>query len=259
MVSRFFDTAAYAVYAVGAIEIPLVGLLQASVNDVLFPEVVRLHRQGQRDALLRVWQTAIARTALVLFPAFFLLMLISRDLIVLLFSAKYQGSVLIFRVYLLLIPLRLTTFGLLLRAAGRTKYDLWGSLCALAANVGLGLLLLNLIGISGPAWATVLSLLVLVAFLLAMTSRHLCFRLRDLLPWKAIGKHALIGLLAYICVIVVNTALLSRLPQRGEIFHLLASALLFTLFYAVLLHKMSPGDMRMLLTWLRLRKISWLQ
>lgn len=253
-ISTFFDPSIYAIYAVGAIEVPFIGLLQASVNNVVLPEVARLYEQRDRAAIIKLWQTAIARTALIMFPIFFLLMLTSHDLIILLFSEKYQASVVIFRIYLLMIPLRLITFGLLLRAAGKTKYDFWGSLVALASNAALGFLLVKFIGISGPAWSTVFSLLLLVVYLLMMTSRYLHFRLGDLLPTRIILKYVLMGIITSLGVIIIDVAFLGKLIQEMRLFKLLGTASLFIVFYTLILYKMSPADFRILLNWARFRR-----
>lgn len=254
-ISTFFDPSIYAIYAVGAIEVPFIGLLQASVNNVVLPEVARLYEQRDRAAIIKLWQTAIARTALIMFPILFLLMLTSHDLIILLFSEKYQASVVIFRIYLLMIPLRLITFGLLLRAAGKTKYDFWGSLIALASNAALGFLLVKFIGISGPAWSTVFSLFLLIGYLVVMTRRCLHFSFRELIPIGILVKYVIIGVLTSSIVYAINTVLLNKLIQGARLLQLLVTCMLFGAFYALILYKISPADLGILLNKLRSWKV----
>lgn len=256
LVSAFFGPAIYAIYVIGATEVPFGRLLQSNVNSVLLPEITRMYERGDRNGIIELWRKGIDRTALVMMPLFFLLMLTSEHLIPLLFSEKYSASVVIFRIYLLMIPARLITFGLLLRAAGKTKYDLWGSCIALAVNVGLGYILLRCIGFSGPAWATVLSLFLLISYLMVMTRRYLRFSFRDLLPIRILGKHVLIGVSASSIVYVLNAFVLNNLVPESRLFQLLEICILFGSCYTVLLYKICPEDLRIILRQVKSLKVS---
>ena len=106
-------------------------------------------------------------------------MIISYPLITILYTKRYEASVPIFQMYLLLIPIRSISFGLLLRAAGKTKYDFYGSILFFVIATGLIMFTIRSIGIYGPAIAIVISVYLLGAFLLVNIKRELGFRIRD--------------------------------------------------------------------------------
>ena len=70
VVSREFSPALYAVYVVGAVELPLTIIVQQSVNSVLVPALARHYAAGDLAGLAAQWQRAIRRTSFVLLPLF---------------------------------------------------------------------------------------------------------------------------------------------------------------------------------------------
>lgn len=202
LVSSFYDPATFALYAVGATEVPFVSLLQASINSVVLPEMTALLSAGKKGDAVLLWKKVFDRSALVTFSSFFFLLLVSESLVVGLFSAEYTRSVPIFRIYLAMMPLRVMTFGLLLRATGRTVYDLWGSVIFLLINVGLGVVLVKVVGVTGPAWSTILAFTILVSYLTAITTRKLRWSLLDVFPWRVILFHAAVAGVPFFATIV---------------------------------------------------------
>ena len=236
LVSTYFGPDIFAIYAVGATEVPFVSLLQASVGTVTLPELTRLLASKQEDSAAQLWERVFDRSALVAFPAFLLILLVSEGLIVGLFSEAYRESVPIFRIYLSMMPLRVMTFGLLLRAAGKTSYDLWGSAASLIVNVCLGLLLLHFVGIWGPACSTVVALVVLIAYLVAKTRSHLHWTLGRILPVKVIAGDLLLAGLPFLVAwgldrLLLGSLSVSLLPRAGIVAS--AYAALYLLFVRV--------------------------
>ena len=78
VVSRDFTSALYAVYAIGAVELPLSVIVQQAVNAVLVPAMTRHYAAGDMPGLTALWKRAIRRTSLVLFPTFVFFMLTAR-------------------------------------------------------------------------------------------------------------------------------------------------------------------------------------
>jgi len=99
---------------------------------------------------------------------------------VVLFSPKYAESAEIFRIYIFFLPVRILLYSPILSALGKQKIYMFISLIDLALNFILGLSLLKVIGLKGPAVAVVLSTYI-------ETSLMLYFILRTLSGIKLLG------------------------------------------------------------------------
>ena len=122
-------------------------------------------------------------------PAFAFLLVFAEPLISLLYP-DYARSIWVFRIYILVLPLRCAIYNPLLVGMGKARWALWGSLGDLGCNLALSLALVSyLLGARpewaflGPALATVCSTYLQVIFLLTAIGRHLRWGLAQLLPW----------------------------------------------------------------------------
>lgn len=115
-ISHEFGASAYAVYAVGAFQLPLFGILADSVAGVLIPRISMFERDRQTREIVCLLARAMRKLALVYFPAYALLMVVRREFIVTLFTARYVNSVPIFAVNLTLIPLGIFLMDPIIRA-----------------------------------------------------------------------------------------------------------------------------------------------
>ena len=116
-----FSPQEFAVYALGAVEVPLGLLIAAAVSNVLVPRLTIFWRDGDRAGMVALWREAMRKTSLVLLPLFAFMLVMSADLVLLLYGPGYSESVEVFRVYLLLLPLRIATWGLIPRRSGEPE------------------------------------------------------------------------------------------------------------------------------------------
>ncbi len=165
VVSVFFDRATLAVYTVGAMEIPAVGVFLSSVTSVLLPYLNRLDHEGNVEGFIVLWRNVIQRTASIIWPVFIWLFLFAGPLIELVFSSEYLRSVAPFRIYLLMLPLRVAVFSAVVYSIGKPSMVLLASALALGLNLILSIGLALVIGYAGPAWATTVSTYFHVLFL----------------------------------------------------------------------------------------------
>jgi O-antigen/teichoic acid export membrane protein len=204
IVTLHFGAADYAVYALGAIEIPLVVILQQSINSVLLPELSRRYAEGDVQGLTTLWREAARKTGLIMLPMFAFLMAAAEDVIRILYGPGFEGSVEFFRIYLFLIPLRLATYGLITQAIGRTKVNLAASIVMLASNAAIALTLIGPVGLVGAAVAGPASSLIVATFYLTRLRRILAVRISNLLPWGSIAGTAAVSAAATLPVIALN-------------------------------------------------------
>lgn len=140
IVSSICTPEEFAVYSVGAFELPLVGIVTGSIATVLLADMAKLIAEGRTQEALQLFATGALRSAVLLLPAMCFLLVAAEPLVVLLFSEEYRQSVIPFRLYLLILPVRIVFWGSLLAAAGLNKAILIrsiGDLCATALLAAL--------------------------------------------------------------------------------------------------------------------------
>lgn len=255
VVSAQFTPAEYAIYAIGAVEIPITLIVQQSTNSVLLPALARSYRDGSLAELGDIWRDAIRKTSLVLLPLFALCLVVAGPLIEGLFGARYSESADIFRVYLLLMPLRVATYGLIPMAIGRTRINLAASIITLVANAVLAIALVEPLGLKGPALATVIAVALTVAYYLVRLRTVLDVPLGVLFPWRTVGTNLVLSLLVAVPIVPL---LFSRLPDLAVV--ALASSLYAVLYVALMraTRRIRDDDWRRLVAtargaWLRVR------
>lgn len=234
MVAFFFDMQVYAVYINGATEIPLIMIISNSVVAVLTPEFVRFFQQQKKLEILRLWHSSIRKVAIIFFALTSFLFLFGADVIILLFSEKYVESISVFRIYLLLIPLRITQYGAPLIAAGKTSLIWKTSVVGLLINAILNPILIYFFGVNGAAIATVIAVYITVIWLLKGCVSVLQVSWREILPWNKLGSIAIVSLIAAsvswfsIMVIPLSHAIL-RITVGGILFFFVEVILLISI------------------------------
>lgn len=254
LVSSFFSPEQFAVYVNGAMEIPVIGIITGSVVAVLIPEFVVLFKVGDTGEIIALWQRAMVKCAMILFPIMLFLMALAPEVISVVFSEKYLASSVPFRIYLLLIPVRITHFGALIMAAGKSHWILFKSLSSVLINLILSLLFIRWLGYLGPAIATITTIYLWnVNLNVYLISRLYKQRATRLFPWS---KLATLSILAFLPVLVIW--LLKRsIPVDSRILAILFSLIIYLPSYLLLLiwsGFISTGDLKSMVVSVR-RKI----
>lgn len=221
IVAYFFTTEQFSLYAFGAMEIPLLGLIIGSVTPVLLPEFSAMIARGNVRQTLELWHRVILKTAVLVFGIFFVFLCIAPDFLALLYSEKYRESAVFMRIYLLLLPLRIVTLMPLLYAFGRQKLVLAGSCADLALNLCLSLLLVRCtpLGMAGAATATVVSTALQSLFYLWIIRRAFgnSTTATTLLPWRTLTTRFTQSAMIFTPAIAVCTTNFANAPARFAI------------------------------------------
>jgi O-antigen/teichoic acid export membrane protein len=104
-VSYHYDAAAYAVYAIGCFQLPLIHILSDSVGSVMIPQVSYLQRNNNRREIILLTARMMRKLAAVYFALYIFLLVSGREFIIVLFTERYLASWPIFAVNLTMIPL----------------------------------------------------------------------------------------------------------------------------------------------------------
>jgi O-antigen/teichoic acid export membrane protein len=184
IVSTHFRTDQFAVYALGAVELPISQLLQQAVSNVLAPTLAICWREGDLTGMADIWREAIRKTTLAVMPMFAFLMVEASDLIHILYGPRFNASSNIFRIYLLLMPLRIATWGLIPQAAGRTKILFAAAWIVLPVNIVVAIESVGPLGLRGPAFAAPAAALVATLYYIVWIRRIVAVPFRALLPLR---------------------------------------------------------------------------
>lgn len=229
VVSANFNAADFAVYAVGAVEVPLATLVRQSVNSVLVPAMSERHAAGDLPGLAELWRESIRKLSLLMLPMFVFLLLVADDLIHVLFGAKFAASADIFRIYLFLLPLQVATWGLVPMAVGKPRVNVGGAVIMLVLNGAFAVALVGPLGLKGPAVATPLAIAAVVAYFLLRIRKLVNLPIAVLVPWRIMAKDFALATLAALPVagiLALPLAPLLRLVISTVVFAVICGALL---------------------------------
>lgn len=197
VVSSHLDAAAFALYAVGVFQLPLVDMLYTPTTEVLMVRIAELEREGRPEAAAAVFREAVARLAQAFVPLAAFLVAVAPAFIAALFTERYLGSVPVFRVVAVGILLACLPVDGALRARNETRHIFKSYLVKAAVNVPLVLLGVARFGMMGGIGAWLVAEVTGKLVLLGRVPRALGVRAGRLLPWGELartGAAALLGL-----------------------------------------------------------------
>jgi O-antigen/teichoic acid export membrane protein len=184
------SAAAFAIYAVGCFQLPLVDVLYTPVSEVLQLGIAEEERRGHRAAGLGLFRDAVSRLAFVFVPVMGFLVAAAPAVISFLFTDRYLDAVPIMRVSVLSIALAALPLDGVLRARADRRFMLGSSAAKLALTVPLVLGGIQLAGMAGAMGGYVLSEALVRAAQLARAARLFGTGLREVLPWRELAHLA---------------------------------------------------------------------
>jgi O-antigen/teichoic acid export membrane protein len=232
----FMTPEQYATYVIGAREIPFIQSMTSSINAVLIPEMSSLWHTGKAVEIVRIWRRAVRKTSLVLLPTFAFLFVHAGNVITLLSSQEYWESAPVFRIYLLLLPLRTATYGLIFQAIGEMKYVVRAIFLFLGLSLVANVILIDVLGLTGPAWAIVLATYAIAAYYIVELRRFFKISALELLPIKELLHVFLLTLPPA----VLSVATSHIFGQYSQLVELGSACLTFGVAYGVLIVLLEP-------------------
>lgn len=193
----------YAVYARGALEIPVIGIIANTLDNLLMPKFVEAYKNNDIAGIMKSWHATIRMMAAFIYPCCLFLIISAPLLIPAIFSEKYSGSIIIFQIYTLSLLSRLSTFNVIMRAIGKTKIILWVALSSIVINLIFTYLFMMWWGLIGAPIATVLTLLILRSSYLFAITHYFNISLKDVFPWPSILKSLVISCLASVPILLL--------------------------------------------------------
>jgi O-antigen/teichoic acid export membrane protein len=211
-VSKGFGEEQFAIYRVACFQLPFVSLLMESVNAVMIPRVVELQHANRMDELRALIARVVRLLAIAFIPLYLVLLLLSREFITGLFTAKYAESVVVFAVFLTMLPTNVVVFDSVARAfpsLGTATFRLRLVLVpALVLAIWIGT---RTLGLTGIAVIIVLYTVVERIFLAVWTAQTLHLGPADYRAMRDVGKVFVASAIAAIPTVAVRQ-LMSDVP-----------------------------------------------
>jgi O-antigen/teichoic acid export membrane protein len=227
IITRFLGREAFAIYSVGAFQVPLANIIRTSIGNVTFPLMAKYQQAGDLHAMRDLWRRSILKTAILFFPIFVFLEVTARPFITILFTEQYADATPVFMIYMLLFLRSSVETGAIIQAFHRTVFLAVGFAVGFVVNVALGVTLLNAMGRLGVPLATFLVMTALSVVNLAYSARLVGSSFFHLLP--------VVGMLQRFAAAaapgMVMWLLYTRVPVTNFV-ELAAAGLVYTLLYA---------------------------
>lgn len=209
-VSHRFGPAAYAIYAVGCFELPLLGLLSESISSVTIPRVSHLQSIGDRRGIIDLVFSMVRKLSMIMLPIYAFLVVMGHDFIRILFTAQYDSAWPIFAINLTLIPLMIITcaYDPVMRAYAEHRYFLLKLRCGLVALFSISLwFAVARFGIMGAVISMVSVNLIDRVVIAVKVKGILGLTRRDLPLLKGFGKAALAAIAAGVTTMLARNIL----------------------------------------------------
>ena len=194
-VGGLYSETEYALYANLCTELPLAAVSGAFIA-IISPYVVKMVNLGKQQEAIKLWGYVIVLVAIILFPVISILIVYSKQAVLILFSEKYVIGYKLFCVFSLMEVFRITYFGLILKAYGKSWIILSCSALTLILDVLLNTLSYFVFqaGLLGFAISTFCSTLIIQLLQLVMSSRISGVGFCQIFPWVELMRVSLINL-----------------------------------------------------------------
>lgn len=152
-----FDTGNFGVYAVAANEVPLLAVLPYAGGTALTTALIGAFQRGEIAVARAHWLHLTMTMSAIVVPLGTAIILIAPEMLTSVFTADFRAGVVPFQLFTLVTLHRVAEYGMLLRAAGRTRPLLAVASVTLATNAVLAGLGAWLGGMTGASIGTVLA------------------------------------------------------------------------------------------------------
>jgi len=193
VITHFLGREFFAVYTVGAMQIPFVDILRNSVMNVVFPLMAEYQKKEQAESILELWRKATVKLSVLFFPIFVFLEVSARPFITILFTKEYEAATGVFMIYLLVFLRSTVDTTSVLMVFKQNPFMLKVNALAFAAHVALSITMYKHFGVLGVPVTTVFMVWVQNGVFLWRSARLLKQSVFTVMPWGALGLRLLLA------------------------------------------------------------------
>ncbi len=156
MVSTLLSPEQFAIFQVGAYELPFIGMITGAISTVMLVDINNAAKRNNISEVISIFNNIAKKTSMLLMPIMIFFIFAGEDFIIFFFTDRYSESVPIFLVYLLYIPIRCVIYGPVFIALGKAKVIMHRTIISLILNIVISYMAIYYIGAIGAALATVI-------------------------------------------------------------------------------------------------------
>lgn len=197
IISIYLNEEQYALYRNGSIEIPIIGVLYATISTIFMSDMSVNIQKKNYAVIAAMKKKIITTTAIIVFPVAVFFMFYGKEFIVLYLSDKYLDSYKVFIVFSFALLIRIQNYTDVLILLKKSKYVLISFTVFLILNISLNIILSKYFGILGCAVATIFSLYVAGVMQIHIVIRQLKVTYADYIDSKKLLK-----------ILVISTAVI---------------------------------------------------
>jgi O-antigen/teichoic acid export membrane protein len=182
IISKLVGPALFSIYFIGTTDVPFIGMMLGAAGSTLLQQMAA--SDGNKEEPMKLVTLSGATLARIVFPLFFFFFFFRYEFIRIVFSEAYLPSVPLFAISVMTLLLRCYNFTSILQHLNRVKIINWGALLDLSIALGLSYPLFLWKGLSGVAFAFMMSTYIQATFYLIRTAQVLRCSVLDLIPWR---------------------------------------------------------------------------
>ena len=239
LVANRFNAADYALYSVGTVQIPLVGLLAHAVNVVLLPKISRLQQSDMHEEIRLLMLASVRKLSVIYIPVTVVLLVLGREFLTTMYTSEYRGSWPIFAVNILSLPLYAMNTDAVVRAYAQYRYTmLILRLGMLAVLVNASIVAMNQFGMLGAIAAFTISGAIERVLLFTLCMRILDVKRSDWRHLRDVIKIVVAALFGAVGAFAIRYFMIAQPTPLV----LILGLLVFCLLYAALILSMRVLD-----------------
>ena len=198
IVTSYFDDATFAIFRYGAREFPLVVLMANAFSISMLPAFADPSKLKSNLESIKLNAQKLGNW---MFPLSALLMLLSHWAFPVVFNVGFAQSATIFNIYLLLIVSRLLFPQTILIGLQKNKLIMWASFLEIIVNVTSSLCFVQIWGMAGVAYGTVVAYVFEKVFLMVFVSKSCNIKVSSYLN---VSRHLIYSLLLTVEFIIIE-------------------------------------------------------
>lgn len=221
LISRYFGPEVYAEYSLGVIEIPFVGMVTAAAATVLMPVFSKMnHDQNDQLEILKIWQSAMIKSATVIYPMVVFCFFFADEIIRVLYTDKFIGAADYFRIGMMINFFNIVVFSTLILSIGKHKIYSRAHFVGALLVWGAGLLSVNLVKSPILLATVVVSIKIgLILFFLSYLKNHFNFKFMEIFPVPKLMKITLCLVLSAALVKAIQSVIPTEVPVVIDILY----------------------------------------
>ena len=236
VIAAFTDTETLAVYTNASKALPI-DIVMSSFITILLPVITRGISEKRNSETIEVYRLFLEISYISTAVLGGCILVSAPEFVSLLYSDKYLGGLSVFCIYILIDMVKFMSITLLLTAAGKTRILMFISLGAILSNIGLNILFYKLMGLIGPAIATLAVTFAAGLLILYFSAKELDGRIRELFDLRFLIKFfavltAAVFLFGYIRI------LLEKLEMNSYLILAVCSACCLTIAASLFLKRL---------------------